>query len=80
MGKIVLERAVAYDLTFSPFNTKTRPSTGFWFSSQKHFFKDRKLTKQLYALDKGGSEIIHEFKYIGMDVYSHGYLEASSER
>ena len=40
----------------------------------------RKLNQKVFYLDKDHIEITHEYKYLGIDLYSHGYFEPSSKR
>ena len=40
----------------------------------------RKLNQEAFYLDKDQIEITHEYKYLGIDFYSHGYFEPSSKR
>ena len=39
----------------------------------------RKLNQEAIYLDKDQIEINHEYKYLGIDFYSHGYFEPSSK-
>ena len=39
----------------------------------------RKLNQEAIYLDKDRIEINHEYKYLGIDFYSHGYFEPSSK-
>ena len=38
----------------------------------------RELNQEAFYLDKDPFEITHEYKYLGIDFYSHGYFEPSS--
>ena len=40
----------------------------------------RKLDEEAFYLDKHQIEIIHEYKYLEIDFYSHNYFEPSSKR
>ena len=40
----------------------------------------RKLNHEAYHLDKDQIEINHEYKYLGIEFYSHGFFEPSSKR
>ena len=40
----------------------------------------RKLNQEAFYLDKDHIEITHEYQYLGIDFYSHGYLEPSSKK
>ena len=40
----------------------------------------RKLNQEAFYLDKNPFEIPREYKYLGIDFYSHGYFEPSSIR
>ena len=40
----------------------------------------RKLNQEAFYLGKDQIEITHEYKYLGIDFYSHGYFEPSSKR
>ena len=40
----------------------------------------RKSNQEAFYLDKDQIEITHEYKYIGIEFYSHGYFEPSSKR
>ena len=39
----------------------------------------RKSNQEAFYLDKDQIEITHEYKYIGIEFYSHGYFEPSSK-
>ena len=40
----------------------------------------RKLNQEAFYLDKDPIEITHEYKYLGIDLYSHGYFEPSNKK
>ena len=40
----------------------------------------RKLNQEAFYLDKDQIKITHEYKYLGIDLYSHSYFEPSSKR
>ena len=40
----------------------------------------RKLDQEAFYLDKNQIKIIHEYKYLRIDFYSHSYFEPSSKR
>ena len=40
----------------------------------------RTLNQEAFYLSKDQIEIIHEYKYLGIDFYEHGYFEPSSKK
>ena len=40
----------------------------------------RTLNQEAFHLSKNQIEIIHEYKYLGIDFYAHGYFEPSSKK
>jgi hypothetical protein len=41
---------------------------------------NRKWNQEVYYLGKDQIEITYEYKYFGIDFYSHGYFEPSSKK
>lgn len=39
----------------------------------------RKLKQKVFYLNEDEMEITHEYKYLGIDFYLHGYFEPSSK-
>ena len=61
----------------------TSSSLGVNLSKTKIMIFDhnkRKLNQEAYYLDKEQIEITHEYKYLGIGFYSHGYFEPSIKR
>ena len=43
-------------------------------------YNERKLNQEAFYLDKDKIEINNEYKYLGIDICSHGYFEPLSKR
>ena len=43
-------------------------------------YNKRKINEEAFYVDNDPIEIIHEYKYLGIDFYSHGYFKPFSKR